>query len=104
MNVITCTLGFTISPEDVVVPEGLFVVFKCQHSTTVVFWRVNGESVRGNTTHFPSTVANGSNIIFMFTMMAKPEFNNSIVECEAVDNGQSVTAQLVVQGEFLTMT
>ena len=97
------TLGFTISPEDIVVPEGLPAVFKCQHSVLPVFWRVNGESVRGNATHFPSTVANGSNIIYTFTIVAEPEFNNSIAECEAIDNGQSITAQLVVQGEFLTM-
>ena len=104
MNVITCTLDFNISPENMVVPEGLFVVFKCQHSTTSVLWRVNGESVRGNTTHIPSTVVNGSGIIHTFTIMAEPEFNNSIVECEAIDNGQSAAAQLVVQGESLTMT
>ena len=87
-----------------VIPEGLHAVFKCQHRATSVFWRVNGESVRGNATHSPSTEVNGSHIIYTFTIMAEPEFNNSIAECEAIDNGQSVTAQLVVQGEFLTMT
>ena len=103
MNVITCTLGFIISPEDIVVPEGLPAVFKCQHSASPAFWRVNGESVRSNATHIPSLLLNGSNIVYTFTIMAEPEFNNSIVECEAID-GQNVTAQLVVQGEFLTMS
>ena len=87
-----------------VVPEGVPAVFKCQHSVTSVFWHISGESVRGNTTHIPSVVVNGSDIIYTFTIMAEPEFNNSIAECEANDNGQSVTAQLVVQGEFLAMT
>ena len=87
-----------------VIPEGLHAVFKCQHRATSVSWRVNGESMRGNATHIPSVVVNGSNIIYTFTIVAQPEFNNSIVECEAIDNRQSVTAQLVVQGEFLTMT
>ena len=98
------TIGFTIRPKDMVIPEGLPAEFECQHSALPVFWRVNGESVRGNATHFPSAVANGSSIIYVFTILAEPQFNNSIVECEAIDNGQSVTAQLVVQGEFLTMT
>ena len=92
------SIGFTISPEDQTCPERIPVVFKCQHSVTSVFWRVNGESVRGNATHFPSTIMNGSDIIYTFTIIAKPEFNESIIECEAVDDGQSVTAQLKVQG------
>lgn len=98
MLCINAAVGFTIRPEDQTLPNGVQAVFKCQHNAKSVFWRVNGESVGGNATHFPSTIVNESNIIYTFLIMAKPEFNKSIVECEAVDDGQSVTAQLKVQG------
>ena len=93
-------LGFTISPNDQTVPIGLLAVFTCQHNFTYIFWRVNGEAVRGNTTHSPGAVVSGSNIMFTLSITAEPEFNNSLVECEAIDLGQRETAQLRVQGIY----
>ena len=79
-------------------PEEVMAVFKCQHDTAPIVWRVNGEVVRGNSTHFPSTLMSESNIIYTLRITAKPEFNNSVVECEAIDIGQRKAALFKVQG------
>ena len=61
-------------------------------------WRVNGEAVRGNSTHIPSTLVNGTNIIYTLSITAIPEFNNSVVECATFNVGQRKAALLKVQG------
>ena len=101
MNLATFELGFIISPEDMIIPEGLPAVFKCQQRTTPILWHVNGEFLRGNesnSTHISSIRVTGSTIIHTLTIVAELKFNNSVVECEAVYNRRSVTAKLVVQG------
>ena len=78
--------------------EEVIAVFKCQHNAAPIVWRVNGEVVIGNESHIPSTLVNGSNIIYTLSITAKPEFNNSVVECATFNLEQKRAALLKVQG------
>ena len=91
-------IEFVISPEDSITPEGLPSEFSCQHSTAGTVWRTNGMSVRGNATHIPGTFLSGDHVVYNLTILARAEFNGTIVECVAVDRNQSRYAQLLVQG------
>ena len=79
-------------------PEELQAVFECRHNTSATVWRVNGVSVNGNSTHKLGVIFRSNSSINTLSIMVYPEFNQSIVECEAVDRRQSRTAQLWVQG------
>lgn len=88
-----------VSPQSQTTPVGLCAVFECQHATAGIIWRVNGESVGGNATHIPSAyVTNSGSIAYTLSIRAEPEFNNSVVECEAVDRNERSYAKLSVQG------
>ena len=89
-----------VSPQKQTTPIGHHAVFKCQHTTHSIFWRVNGRSVRGNNTHFPSIVRDGYTITYTLTILARPEYNGSVVECIAVGLNERRYAKLSVQGEL----
>ena len=76
-------------------PEDIVSVFKCEHNATPVTWRVNGDLLKANVTHVLS-FANGT--IDVLSITARPEFNNSVVECETLGLGQRRTALLQIQG------
>ena len=93
-----CT-EFMISPEDQTVAEGLSAVFSCQHKNSLpVVWRVNGTVVNGNATHFRGSILNGNSVIDTLKILANPDFNESIIQCQVFDGKLSQSAQLLIQG------
>lgn len=84
-------------------PEGLPAVFECQYNATAIIWRVNGQSVRGNLTHVPGTrLENYNSVVNSLTITAEVEFNESIIECEAVDSSDRRSAILLIQGDCIS--
>ena len=82
------TLGFSEVPTSQVVFIGEETVFRCHHSTAdVIAWRVNGSSVGRNppTDITPSTNRDDDdNLVYTLTIIARPEYNGTVVECVAV--------------------
>ena len=91
-------IEFVVSPQNQTTAVRVKAVFKCQHTTAAIIWRTNGKSVVGNITHIPESVPDGETFIYTMTIMAKPEFNNTVVECEVVDHNERRYAKLSVQG------
>lgn len=86
-------IGFTISPENQTCPQGTPAEFRCERNGAQLFWEVNGERVTKNATHEFDIIDD----MHVLTIMAEPEFNESIVMCKSFDL-QNVQAQLLIQG------
>ena len=77
---------FTVQPVSVIQTEGLEAVFECLYPGATYTWFVNG--VHPTDINFPSdivavAVAVSGNLATL-TIPARPEYNNIVVQCEAI--------------------
>ena len=93
--------GFLVSPASLTVAVGTEAVFQCQHlNTDFITWRINGIAVRV----FPAIVTiHHSGNSSTLTIIARPEYNEAMVECIAVIVGNTVlqetaSASMMIQG------
>ena len=98
---------FTVHPVTVTQVEGINVVFECLYPNATRFsWAVNGTSQ----SVFPPgivVVSPSGDSPASLTIPARPEYNNTVVHCEAVGEGVgnilSESATLKVQGTCILM-
>ena len=96
---------FTVNPVSVTQAEGMNVVFECLYPNATSFsWAVNGTS----RSVFPPdivAVSPSGDSPASLTIPAKPEYNNTVVHCEAVGEGvgnvRSESVSLKVQGTYM---
>ena len=98
---------FTVHPVSVTQVEGTNVVFECLYPNVTAYgWAFNGTRLA----FFPSDVGTDSpsgDSPASLTIPAIPEYNNTVVHCEAVGGGvgniRSESATLKVQGTIILM-
>ena len=73
---------FTVQPVPVVQAEGLEAVFECLYPGAISSWFVNG--VHQTDMSFPFDVLALAGPPASLTIPARPEYNNTVVQCEAV--------------------
>ena len=88
-------VDFAEYPSNITLPFGseIQAVFKCRHPTAnFIDWRVNGTSVGQSppTDITPGTIRDDDgNLVNTLTIIARPEYNGTEVECVAVFSGGS---------------
>ncbi len=106
------TAQFTVKPVSVERAEGLEAVFRCQYqvgSTVAYDWFINHEIVRTDTKTVEHRPPSSPGEPATLTMLATPQHNNSVVQCQAIFrkgtvfvwSEESITATLVVSGELI---
>ena len=80
--------NFTVQPVPVVQTEGLTAVFECQYpGATGYFWTINGTSPSQLPPDQAQDVMTSGSILgssVLLTITARPEYNNTAVQCEAI--------------------
>ena len=83
-------VDFAEYPSNITLPFGseIQAVFRCRHSTAdTIGWIVNGSSVGQNPSPdiIPSTITDDDGtLVHTLTIIARPEYNGTEVECVAV--------------------
>ena len=93
---------FTVHPVSVTQIEGMNVVFECLYpNATAYSWALNGTRLSFFPPDVDTNPSSGDSPASL-TIPAKPEYNNTVVHCEAVGGGVgnilSESATLKVQG------
>ena len=95
---------FPLSPMSLNITLDTVAVFYCQHTTAnVITWRINGTSLGDFPEGVSSAIISGG--IFTLMIAALPDYNLTVIECEALfsdsPSAQTEPAIMMIQGMSL---
>ena len=105
----TAQTNFTVQPMSVVQAEGLEAVFECLYPGAISYaWAINGIFLSNYTTDIVAVSPSGDSPASL-TISARPEYNNTVIQCGATVPGPmggfllSVNAALTVYSESIIL-
>ena len=98
---------FSKTPVSQTVVANEVVVFRCQPTPAfIITWTINGSDLRS----FPDVVLQGSDNVSTLSLVGRPEYNHTVVECVAllligstIHQSERASAILMIQGTYLHM-